>query len=255
MYFDPPLIEARLLKRYKRFLADITLSDGNNRVTTVHCPNTGSMKNCQPPHAKIWCSVSDNPKRKYPITWELVEIPAIDINHEPDSYNKRHITKNHIVGINTHRANQLVAEAFKKNIIKELQEYRTVLQEIKYGKSSRIDFLLKNEDKPDCYVEVKSVTLSFDNDTGLFPDAVTQRGTRHLKELMDMVSQGFRAVLLFCVQHTGVNCVKPAKSIDPVYAETLKEAVMHGVEVLAYSAALSPTEMILKNKLPVDISP
>ena len=251
MYFDPPLIEARLLKRYKRFLADIILSD-DNRKTTVYCPNTGSMKNCQPPNAKIWCSVSDNPKRKYPITWELIETPAIDVDHETGHYGED-IIKNHIIGINTHRANQLVAEAFEKNIIKELQEYRTVLQEIKYGKSSRIDFLLRNEGKPDCYVEVKSVTLSSDSGVGLFPDAVTQRGTRHLKELINMVAQGSRAALLFCVQHTGINCVKPAKSIDPVYAETLKEAVMHGVEVLAYNAALSPTEIVLKNKLPVDI--
>ena len=243
MHFKPLLLEAVLLRRYKRFLADVILSSSQcGEVTTVHCPNTGSMKNCQPSKARVWCSISDNPKRKYPMTWELVEIPEALPSNEICM---------HLACINTHRTNALVEEALHNNIITELQGYDSILREVKYGNSSRIDLLLQSKDQPDCYVEVKSVTFSTGQGRGIFPDAVTERGTRHLKELTTMVSQGKRAVLIFCVQHTGINYVEPAVDIDPVYAEMLEVAYNSGVEVLAYRVDITPETMTLSQSIPV----
>ena len=256
MQFDTPLIKGLLIKRYKRFLADISLTDTvmdsddtTEKITTVYCPNTGSMKNCQPPGARVWCSLSDNKKRKHALTWEIVEVPAVS-----DTSNEKTGQMNHLVGINTHRANSLVEEAINKDIINELKGYTTLCREVKYGTRSRIDFVLKDHPKqPDCYIEVKNVTLGEADGKGLFPDAVTSRGTRHLHELIKIKQQGMRAVLFFCVQHTGIRYVTPATEIDPQYSDALIKADAAGVEILAYSATVTPTMIQLTQPLPVRI--
>lgn len=233
MKFHPILQKAVFLRRYKRFLADICLKNGE--ICTIHCPNTGSMRHCMVPESDCWYSTSDNPKRKYPFTWELATTPL-----------------GHLAGINTHRANALVREAIENGTIKALQGYSDMKAEVKYGdENSRIDFLLTHSTRPDCYVEVKSVTLEDKNGLGLFPDAISQRGTKHLRELISMIHHGHRAVLVFCVQHTGIEYVKPADNIDSVYGQTLRQAIAEGVEVMAYSARISPKEITLEKSLPV----
>ena len=197
------------------------------------------MLNCAEPGSTIWYSRSDNPKRKYPNTFELVET-------EDGS----------LAGINTGKANALVREALEAGLIKELKGYAHIKSEVRYGsENSRIDFCLSgnDQDERDCFVEVKSVTLGLGNGLGMFPDAVTARGSKHLRELIQVHQQGNRAVLLFCVQHTGIERVEPADDIDPVYAATLKDAVKSGVEVLAYRADISPEEIKLTRAIPVQI--
>lgn len=227
-----------LLKRYKRFLADITTESGES--ITIHCPNTGSMKNCQEPGSKIWYSDSENPKRKYACTWELVEVD-----------NK------HIVGINTGLANKLVHEAIASNRIIELTAYKTIRTEVAYGEQkSRIDLLLEgtaSDPNALCYVEVKNVSLGLGDGLGSFPDAVTTRGQKHLQELLHMHTLGHRAVLLFCVQHSGIQRIIPADEIDPEYGRLLREVVSKGVEVLAYRADfdVQNSSVTLREKVPV----
>ena len=230
MKFQTSLKHGRLIKRYKRFLADVELESGEQ--TTIHCPNTGSMKNCAEPGFGVWFSESDNPKRKYPYTWELAE----DFEEN-------------LIGINTNNANKLVKEALLAGLVAELSEYGDVASEVKYGdENSRIDLLLTEAGLPDCYVEVKSVTL-LENDRGLFPDAVSSRGQKHLRELAKMASLGHRAVLFYCVQHTGIKNVSPAFEIDPAYAKLLTAALSEGVEVLAYGCAISSTEIKLSDRV------
>lgn len=230
MIIDPPLQEGVLLKRYKRFLADVALPDG--QVITVHCPNTGSMKNCVVPNTPCWYSLSDNPKRKLPGTLEIVTT-----------------SEGHLAGVNTSRPNHLVREAIEGSRIKALSGYNNIRSEVRYGEeNSRIDLLLESTSGL-CYVEVKNVTLEAGNGLILFPDAVTTRGTKHLRELMAMVSQGHRAVLFFCVQHSSAKTAGPADAIDPVYGATLREALAAGVEVLAYSCRLGPEEIAIDQPL------
>ena len=229
---------ARLLRRYKRFLADILLPDG--KIITVHCPNTGSMRNCIHVDGPCWYSTAKNPARKYPNTLEVVSTPD-----------------GHLAGINTVRANDLVESAISSGVIRELQGYTALRREVVYGcEKSRIDFLLENDGQK-CYVEVKNVTLMEQQGQGLFPDSVSTRGTKHLRELMQMRTQGHRAVLLFCVQHSGIEWVEPAAAIDPEYAKTLRQAVAMGVEVLVYSADLNMNDGAIEiNKmLPFKLSP
>ncbi|HCS62591.1 MAG TPA: DNA/RNA nuclease SfsA [Cellvibrio sp.] len=228
---------ALLLKRYKRFLADIRLPDGTE--LTIHCPNTGSMKNCVLPESPCWYSVSDSKTRKYPQTLEVVSAPG-----------------GHLAGINTARTNELVEQALREDVITELCGYQTLRREVVYGsEKSRIDFLLSqhNDDARLCYLEVKNVTLMEAEGEGFFPDAVSERGSKHLRELMVMVAQGHRAVLLFCVQHTGIKSVRAAAHIDAVYAATLQAARAAGVEVIAYAAFIKPEHNIIKldRSLPV----
>ncbi len=227
---------ALLLKRYKRFLADIRLPDGTE--LTIHCPNTGSMKNCVLPESPCWYSVSDSKTRKYPQTLEVVSTPG-----------------GHFAGINTARTNELVEQALREHVIVELRGYQTLRREVVYGsEKSRIDFLLNDkellsehrDDARLCYLEVKNVTLMEAEGEGYFPDAVSDRGSKHLRELMTMVEQGHRAVLLFCVQHTGIQSVRAAAHIDPVYATTLHTARAAGVEVIAYAASIQPEQNIIK---------
>lgn len=236
MRCEPRLQQGTLLRRYKRFLADVRLANGE--VITIHCPNTGSMKACVLEDSPCWFSQSDNPGRKYAHTWEIATTPA-----------------GHLAGVNTGRANALVEEGIVTGVIGELQGYSRLQREVRYGEErSRIDLLLSGKaGAPDCYVEVKNVTLCEGEGQGLFPDAVSVRGTRHLRELALMVTQGYRAVLLFCVQHSGITRVSPAAVIDPVYARTLQEVVASGVEVYAYQADLSPDEIVLRRPLPVGV--
>ena len=229
---------AQLLRRYKRFLADIRLPDG--RELTAHCPNTGSMKNCLLPDSPCWYSDSRSLSRKYPLTLELVSTPG-----------------GHIACINTSRANALVAEALQLGLIKELQGYGSLKREQVYGdEKSRIDFLLADnpQDGRPCYLEVKNVTLMEAEGEGLFPDAVSERGSKHLRELIAMREQGARAVLLFCVAHSGIRRVSPADAIDPVYGQTLRAAAAAGVELLAYGVEIQPTGGLLQLKLPLPVA-
>lgn len=232
------MTEARLIRRYKRFLTDVRMADGS--MTTVHCPNTGSMKNCVEEDALVWLSKSDNPKRKYQYTWEYIKT-----------------ARGHVIGINTGRANQLVAEAIQAGRISELAGYDEIDREVKYGdENSRIDLFLRHSRKPDCYVEVKSVTLletPVSKGVGYFPDAVSERGAKHLRELQLMASRGNRAVLLFCVQHTGIKEVRPADHIDSHYGELLREVCAAGVEVLAYKVRVASNGFKLSRPVPVTL--
>ncbi len=237
MRFPTPLTGARLIKRYKRFLADVTLDDGT--ALTAHCPNTGSMLGCQAPGSRVWLSRSDNPKRKYAYTWELVEAEG-----------------GALVGINTGRSNALVREAIESGVIGELGGYDEIRAEVRYGNErSRADFLLSGGPSggdSDCYVEVKNVTAAVRDSVALFPDAVSTRGTKHLRELMGVVREaGQRAVLCFCVQRMDVGEVRPADDIDPDYGRTLREALSAGVEVVAYRADMRPDAVALAERIPV----
>ena len=228
MKFDKPLIEGTLLKRYKRFLADVKLHDG--QYITAHCPNSGSMKTCKKPGWKVLVSESDNPARKLKHTWEMV--------HNGKCW----------IGINTQIPNKIAREAIQNGVIPELNGYDQIQSEVKYGKNSRIDLLLKGS-KGTCYVEVKNVTLVEADGFYKFPDAVTERGRKHLYELSEMVKIGHRAVILFVIQRSDGTTFKPADHIDLKYAQALKEVHQQGVEILAYRANVSPTEIELKNKI------
>jgi sugar fermentation stimulation protein A len=230
MQFFSPLIQGTLIKRYKRFLADVRLADGS--IVIAHCPNTGAMTGCAEPGWKVWLSPSNNPKRKLLYTWEVVLTDRF-----------------HWIGINTHKANVLVKEAIEEGRIDELLGYKTLQSEVRFGQeNSRIDFLLTDRDKADCYVEVKSVTLLVDN-AGYFPDSKTLRGQKHLRELSVMVNQGKRAVLFFCVQHSGIQSVQVAKHIDPDYANELKQAMLNGVEILCYGCRVSSEKIDINQSL------
>ena len=244
MNYQQNLQEARLIRRYKRFMADVELADGSQ--ITLHCPNTGSMKNCLYPGFRVWYSDSGNPKRKYPCTWEQAEIPVRYGDSEQ-------MTR---AGLNTNMANKLVEELLSAGNVPELAEYQIIRREVRYGEeNSRIDFLLQQTGLPDCYVEVKSVTLAMGDGLGLFPDAVTARGAKHLREMAQMASRGKSAVLFFCVQHTGIQRIAPADEIDPEYGKALRTAIEAGVEVIAWGAEMDQESIRLVQPLPVEISP
>ncbi|MFW5405599.1 DNA/RNA nuclease SfsA [Pectobacterium carotovorum] len=232
MNYTPRLQPARLIKRYKRFLADVVTPEGE--TLTLHCANTGAMTGCATPGDTVWYSTSDNPKRKYAQSWELTETQ-----------------QNHWICVNTLRANTLLYEALLENRIEELAGYTDVKTEVKYGtENSRVDLLLQAPDRIDCYIEVKSVTL-LQHECGYFPDAVTLRGQKHLRELQQMVANGKRAVLFFAVLHSGIQQVSPARHIDPRYAELFTEAQRAGVEILCYGSTLCPDGITLTHKLPL----
>jgi sugar fermentation stimulation protein A len=238
MDLPQPLYEGRLLKRYKRFLADIELADGE--VITAHCANPGSMMGVAPAGARVWVSKSDNKKRKLPFSWELVEITEYG--------------KPALVGINTNNPNKIAFEAIENGLILELNGYAERRREVKYGTNSRIDILLENAAKPPCYVEIKNVHLLRRTD-GLaeFPDSVTARGLKHLQELTTMVTAGNRAVMLFVIQRPDCTAFAPAADIDPKYAEGLKLAAENGVEILAWDCAVSLENITLRQPLPVHL--
>ncbi|MDH0748932.1 DNA/RNA nuclease SfsA [Pseudomonas sp. GD03842] len=236
MHFSPELEEARLLQRYKRFLADVETPAGER--LTIHCPNTGSMLNCMMPGGRIWFSRSSDPKRKLPGTWEISETP-----------------QGRFACVNTGRANKLVEEALLAGVITELNGFTGLRREVAYGQeNSRVDFRLDYPDGP-LFLEVKSVTLGFDaDDVAAFPDAVTQRGAKHLRELAALARDGVRAVLLYCVNLTGVEAVRPAEEIDAAYVVALREAVAAGVEVMAYGVQLTPQTVRVDRRLAIHLT-
>ena len=248
MKFDQKLQSGTLIKRYKRFLADIEITSdkGLSTALTIHCPNTGAMTGCNIPGSQVWYSTSKNLKRKYPNTWEILQT-----------------VKGDKACVNTLLANKLIEEALVDHKIHELKGYACLAREVRYGEEkSRIDFLLTDhvDDERPCYVEVKSVTLHIDEalagetHVGMFPDAVSTRGQKHLRELIAMVEAGCRSVLLFCVNHTGIKKVRPADHIDPVYGQLLRLAAKKGVEILAYGANITETEITISHAVPVDLT-
>lgn len=223
------LIPGRLLKRYQRFLADVQLDSGE--IVTAHCPNSGSMTGCKAVDSPVLLSQSDNPSRKLKYTWELVSVQG------------------YWIGINTGLPNRLVREAIEAGVIQELQGYTTIRPEVPYGKNSRIDLLLTGSPGC-CYVEVKNVTLR-EGEMALFPDAVTTRGQKHLRELMEVVQNGGRGVIFFVVQREDCHSVGTADTIDPEYGRLLRQAVNNGVEALAYQAHVTPEAIRIVRPLPI----
>lgn len=227
MKLNTPLTRGILVERYKRFFGDVKLADGS--VVTAHCANSGSMMNVKQPGSTVWLSANQNPKAKLDWRWEMIEIDGAK------------------VGINTMHPNRIVEEAILGNKIKELTGYKGCRREVKYGKeNSRIDLLL--EDPGLCYVEVKNVTLKREN-RAEFPDSVTTRGAKHLRELIEMVKEGHRAVMVYLVQREDCDYFTVAGDIDPKYAEGLSEAIKGGVEVLCYQCTLSEEEILLDKPL------
>lgn len=248
MRFEAPLIPGTLIRRYKRFLADVVLEDGSK--TTVHCPNTGSMLGCRAPGSTVWLLPASNPARKYPLGWELVEVdPAVLVGIDTG----RSVDHAVLVGINTGRSNALVAEALDRGLIPELAAYGNVRREVKVpGTRSRIDFLLSGHPQdPDCYLEVKNVTAAASGGDAFFPDAVSTRASRHVDELAALVSGGQRGAMCFCAQRADVNRVRPADGIDPAYGKALRRAVLAGVEVYALRAEITTTSVRLEHRIPV----
>ena len=230
MEFQNKLVLGTLIKRYKRFLADIKLDDGSEVV--AHCTNSGSMKSCLENGAEVFLTLVTDPKRSTKFTWEMIKING------------------DWVGINTGNPNKLAFEAISKGKIPELTGYTKVLREVVFG-DSRFDIFAENETEK-CFVEVKNVTLK-EGKYALFPDAVTTRGQKHLKTLMEVKATGIRAVMLHIVQRTDVEIFAPAKEIDPGYAKGLKQAVNAGVEVVVLQVEVTPEGIYMKKKLPVEI--
>ncbi|NMC75319.1 MAG: DNA/RNA nuclease SfsA [Geobacteraceae bacterium] len=229
MRLPEPLYPGVLIRRYQRFLADVLLQNGV--TVTAHCPNSGSMKGCSVPGSEVLLSRSNNPKRKHPFTWELVRANGL------------------WVGINTGLPNALVREALVQEKVPELAGYDHIRSEVRYGADSRIDLLLTGQTGC-CYVEVKNVTL-VDGERALFPDSVTVRGQKHLRELMEVVRNGGRGVIFFVVQREDARTLSPADAIDPDYGNLLRLVVGNGVEALAYQASVSPREILLARRLPI----
>lgn len=232
MKFTAPLTEGILIKRYKRFLADIRLQDGSE--ITAHCANPGAMLGLKEHGQRVWLSKSNNPKRKLAYSWELTEVDDT------------------MVGINTAHPNALVEEAIQSGIISELQGYANLKREVKYGKNSRIDILLSDAAKPDCYVEVKNVHMLRTPRLYEFPDSVTARGAKHLDELTDMVTEGHRAVMVYLIQRDDGDRLKFASEIDPNYAAAFSRAHKAGVEALAYVCKLTPEGIEAYRSVPVE---
>ena len=231
MLYSRKLVEGRLIRRYKRFLADIQLPDG---VITAACPNTGSLMGCCEAGSRVWLSESDSSTRKYRHTWELIEVGEV------------------MVGINTGLPNALVSEAIANGTIGELSGYAAIRREVAFGEErSRVDLLLQGAGREDCYVEVKNVTAAASKGVALFPDCVSERGSKHLRELMRLKARGLRPVQLYCVQRGDVKEVRPADGIDHEYGRTLREAIAAGVEVLAYRAKVTTREIRLAERIPV----
>ncbi|WP_170349769.1 DNA/RNA nuclease SfsA [Ruegeria atlantica] len=230
MKFETPLVPARLIRRYKRFLADCTLEDG--REVTAHCANPGSMMGLAEPGEKIWLEPNDDPKKKLKYGWRLVD-------HE----------NGHFTGVDTSVPNKALRATLEAGEIPELAAYRTVRPEVKYGENSRIDFLLTQPGLPDAYVEVKSVTLSRQPGLAEFPDSVTARGAKHLGELAAMAAQGHRAIMLYLVQRTDCDRFALAADIDTAYAAAFEIAQGQGVEWLIYGTRIAPTEITVGERI------
>ena len=232
MKFGQPLTKARLIKRYKRFLADVEMADGS--MVTAHVANPGAMTGLAEPGSEVWLSRSPDPKRKLPWSWELI------------------LAEGGLACVNTGHPNRVAFEAIAAGAIPELAGYDEIRREVKYGTGSRIDLLLTGAGRPTCYVEVKAVTLKRD-DAACFPDSVTARGTRHLGDLADRVRLGDRAVMLYLVQRGDCGLFRPADWIDPVYAAALRRAKAEGVETLCYACRLSLDGIEIDRALPLEL--
>lgn len=234
LVFDPPLLRGTLIRRYARFLADVRLDDG--RAATAHCPNSGSMLSVNAPGSEVWLSPVDKPGRKLAFTWELIRVGEA------------------LVGINTNRPNALVADAIGAGAIAELVGYESCRREVRYGRNSRIDILLEAADRSRCLVEVKNVTLKRGGPSASlaeFPDAVTERGRKHLNELATCVGEGCRSVMLFLVQRGDCEAVAIASDIDPAYADALRKASAAGVEILCYGCEVTARSIRVDRRLAV----
>lgn len=229
-YDLPPLISGHLIKRYKRFLADVRLDTGE--TVTAHCPNSGSMKGCALPGCPVWLSVSDNPRRKFKYTWELIKTPAS------------------MIGVNTLVPNRLVKTAAANSGIEELGRYESIRSEVTTRKGTRLDLVLTDPDRRNCYVEIKNCTL-VESGTALFPDAVTARGQKHLDELTDLVAAGHRGVIFYLIQRMDAVRFSPAAKIDPAYAGKLARARDHGVEIITRDVVIDPAQISIHRSLPV----
>jgi sugar fermentation stimulation protein A len=232
MEFASPLIRGTLLKRYKRFLADVRLEDGN--VITATCPNTGTMLGLTEPGMTIHLSRSDSLTRKYPYTWEMTDRPGFGL-----------------IGINTARPNFLVEKAIISGLVETLAGYDNIRREVKYGANSRIDLLLEKPGKPPCYVEVKNVTLYRKPRLAEFPDCVTERGTKHLHELAAMVKAGNRAVMVYCIQGGGAEAFALTPDIDPIYEMAFRQARARGVEAVAVTCHVGLDRIFVDATVPV----
>jgi sugar fermentation stimulation protein A len=232
--FEPSLAAGHLERRYKRFLADVIAADG--RRLTVHCPNTGAMLGCADPGSEVWYSDSDNPKRKYRHTLEVVA------------------SANGLVGVNTARANHLIGEALRDDLLTPFAGTRLVRAEAPIpDESGRFDFLLEDEAGKPCYVEVKNMTLCDGQGRGSFPDAVSDRAVKHVRALERRLAEGERAALIFCVQHTGVRRASLADEIHPGYGAAVRQAAAAGLEVHAFGCTIAPDEIRVATPLPVDL--
>ncbi len=227
MKFSLPLIPGTLIKRYKRFLADVKLEDGT--IITAHCPNSGSMMSCNTPGSPVMLSYHDNPNRKYPYSWEMVKANSTWI------------------GINTMIPNKLVAQSIEKGLIPEVAGYEKIVTEKKVSQHSRLDLMLERENEL-CYIEIKNVSL-VQNGVAMFPDAVTKRGAKHLRELITLKKNGNRAVIFFLIQRQDGIYFAPADNIDPEYGKMLREAYSKGVEILPYRAIVTPEEIGIDCKI------
>ncbi len=228
----PKLIQGVLVRRYKRFLADIRLRDG--RIITAHCPNSGSMRGCLEPGGKVFLSRSENPRRSYPYTWELIETPGS------------------LVCVNTLIANRLVSKAVTSRSVRSLSGYHFLRSEVKCSENSRLDLLLEASGGELCFVEIKSCTLVEDG-VAYFPDAVTTRGRRHLIELQRQVTLGHRAVIFFLIQRADARVFRPADHIDPAYGAELRCAAQTRVEIQVYDVRLTPQEIELNSEIPWEL--
>jgi sugar fermentation stimulation protein A len=236
MKFETPLIEGVLMQRYKRFFADVKLPDGT--IVTAHCANSGSMLSVKEPGCRVWLTPVNDPKRKLKYTWEMIEVHG------------------GMVGINTGHPNRLVADAISAGLVAELAGYDSLKREQKYGKNSRIDILLEKTGKPACYVEIKNVTLKRGPGAHIpaeFPDSVTERGTKHLNEMMDVVAAGGRAVMFYLVQRTDSTHFKIAHDIDPIYAKAFEKAVKSGVEAICYGCDMTASGITIAKPLIMDL--
>ena len=229
MKFEPPLLQGRLIERYKRFFADIEMEDGS--VITAHCANTGSMAGLKEPGNRAWVSKASNPNRKLKYDWRIVEVDGA------------------MIGIHTAIPNRIVEEALIAGIIPELAGYDSLRREVKYGKNSRIDFLLESEGRRPCYLEVKSITFSRESGLAEFPDSPTARGTKHLGELQAMAEGGARAVMLYAIQRDDCTSFSIAADVDPAYQAALTRARKSGVESLAYKCNMSINEISISTRV------
>ena len=229
----PELTPGTLVKRYKRFLADVKLNSGD--LVTAHCANSGTMKECSETGRPVYLSFHDNPKRKLKYTWEMIKMPTS------------------LVGVNTMVPNRLVKKSIEDGLVEQLKGYENIKAEVKVSDRSRLDLLLTNKDREKCFVEIKNCTLVKDG-LASFPDAVTTRGRKHLVELQRLAKKGNRSIIFFLVQRMDAKTFSPADNIDPAYGKELRKAKNNGVEIIVYDVIIDLNKIVLGKKIPqIDI--